>query len=79
MENTPLEIKTNSELGSKDRIGLWLYDSEGKIAGNVILYFNSDKMLGTFVKCKYNEPFLYSYNGVYKNCPATEKVGQSSV
>ena len=39
---TLLEIKTNSEVGSKDLLRIYYYDSEGGRAGGFKLEFNSD-------------------------------------
>ena len=41
LENSPLEIKTDSSLGSDERVYLDLRTSEGDSAGDVILYFTS--------------------------------------
>ena len=37
----PLEVKTNSVLGSDDQVRLALYSAEGEYAGVVYLYFTS--------------------------------------
>ncbi|KAL5249048.1 hypothetical protein ACHWQZ_G018026, partial [Mnemiopsis leidyi] len=41
LENTPLEIKTNSALGSEDVVDVSFYTSQGKYAGAVRISFSS--------------------------------------
>ena len=41
LERTPLEIKTNSELGSGDKVEVSFYNSQGDKAGRVTIYFFS--------------------------------------
>ena len=41
LESTPLQIKTNSTVGSDDLVRVWFYDAEGQSAGRVDLYFRS--------------------------------------
>ena len=41
LENSPLEIKTDSSLGSDETVDVLFYNSDGDIAGEVILYFTS--------------------------------------
>lgn len=41
LENTPLQIKTNSTVGSNDLVRVWFYHAEGEPAGRVDLYFRS--------------------------------------
>ena len=41
LENSPLEIKTDSSLGSDEKVSVWFRTSEGSYAGAVILYFTS--------------------------------------
>ena len=41
LESTPLEIRTNSMLGSNDRVRVIFYSAEGEHAGQVSLYFRS--------------------------------------
>ena len=41
LESTPLEIRTNSVLGSNDVVDVVLYSAEGEYAGTVALYFTS--------------------------------------
>ena len=41
LENTPLEIKTNSTLGSKDRVWLWFCTTQREDVGGVEIYFTS--------------------------------------
>ncbi|XP_063686031.1 sushi, von Willebrand factor type A, EGF and pentraxin domain-containing protein 1-like [Bolinopsis microptera] len=41
LESTPLEVKTNSVLGSDDQVAVWLYSAGGEFAGAVGLWFFS--------------------------------------
>ena len=41
LESTPLGIRTNSVLGSNDRVDVYFYSAEGELAGRVILRFAS--------------------------------------
>ncbi|KAL5263951.1 hypothetical protein ACHWQZ_G005142 [Mnemiopsis leidyi] len=41
LETTPLEIKTNSTLGSGDEVEVYFYNSQGEVAGRVWIYFSS--------------------------------------
>ena len=41
LENSPLEIKTDSSLGSDETVEVEFYNSEGDYAGAVILHFTS--------------------------------------
>ena len=41
LESTPLEIRTNSVLGSDDRVDVFFYSAGGESAGAVALYFTS--------------------------------------
>ena len=41
IENTPLEIKTDSSLDSDEKVSLNFYTSGGSLAGGVILHFAS--------------------------------------
>ena len=41
LENTPLQIKTDSEVGSNEEVYVWFYSVEGHLAGGVSLYFSS--------------------------------------
>ena len=41
LESTPLEIRTNSVLGSDDRVDVYFYSAEGESAGGVLLRFTS--------------------------------------
>ena len=41
LESTPLEIRTNSMLGSNDRVRVIFYSAEGEHAGQVSLFFRS--------------------------------------
>ncbi|XP_063685596.1 endosome/lysosome-associated apoptosis and autophagy regulator 1-like [Bolinopsis microptera] len=40
-ESKPLEIKTNSVLGSGDKVFVFFYSAEGPLSGGVVLYFSS--------------------------------------
>ncbi|XP_063685858.1 uncharacterized protein LOC134819702 [Bolinopsis microptera] len=40
-ESTPLEIKTNSVLGSNDHVYVFFYSAEGQLSGGVVLRFGS--------------------------------------
>ncbi|KAL5264054.1 hypothetical protein ACHWQZ_G005225 [Mnemiopsis leidyi] len=41
LETTPLEIKTNSTLESRDKVDVLFYNSQGEEAGGVYIYFTS--------------------------------------
>ena len=41
LETTPLEIKTNSTIGSEDSVHVFFYNSQGDWAGGVWIYFSS--------------------------------------
>lgn len=41
LEYTPLEIKTDSELGSEDEVDVYFYTTQGEYAGGVAIYFSS--------------------------------------
>ena len=41
LESTPLEVRTDSVLGSDDRVHVNFYPAEGNYAGQVFLYFPS--------------------------------------
>ena len=41
LETSPLEIKTDSSVGSNEEVIVWFSTSEGDRAGDVILYFTS--------------------------------------
>ena len=41
LESTPLEVRTNSVLGSGDNVVVYLYSAEGEVAGRVQLRFTS--------------------------------------
>ncbi|KAL5251950.1 hypothetical protein ACHWQZ_G014927 [Mnemiopsis leidyi] len=46
LETTPLEIKTNSTLGSEDKVDVYFYTSRGDYAGRVWIYFLSNPQFG---------------------------------
>ena len=46
LENTPLEIKTDSEVGSEDRVYVFFFDSDDNSAGGLSLYFSSPLKYG---------------------------------
>ena len=68
LESKPLEIKTNSVLGSYDRVRVIFYSAEGENAGQVLLYFLST--------LKYDLSWCsWSYNNLPVAPPsATDKV-----
>ena len=41
LENTPLEIRTNSTLGSGDKVVVWFYPTQGEYVGGVEIFFSS--------------------------------------
>ena len=41
LENYPLQIKTDSEVGSDDEIRVMFYDSQEDLIGGIFLYFTS--------------------------------------
>ena len=41
LETTPLEIKTNSTLGSRDEVRVHFYNSQGDLGGGTWIYFSS--------------------------------------
>ena len=41
LENSPLQIKTNSEVGSNEAVVLWFYTAQQVYAGGIYLYFCS--------------------------------------
>ena len=41
IEKSPLQIRTNSEVGSSKQVKVWFYDAEGNYAGAVFLFFMS--------------------------------------
>ena len=41
LENTPLEIRTNSTLGSGDKVSVWFSTTQRESAGGVHIYFSS--------------------------------------
>ena len=51
MKDTPLEIKTDSELNSGDGVNVFLYSSKGEIAGGIRLLFNYTAVRYWFFHC----------------------------
>ena len=41
LENTPLQIRTNSELGGNEVVQVWFYTAAGADVGGVIFFFTS--------------------------------------
>ena len=41
LEETPLEIKTDSALGSEDQLAVWFYTSQDEPVGRVLIHFTS--------------------------------------
>ena len=53
LENSPLQIKTNSEVGSNEKVRVTFRSSRDKFAGRVILYFSSPPKYELYY-CNYN-------------------------
>ena len=58
LENSPLQIKTNSEVGSNEQVRLSFYTAQQYLAGGIYLYFSS------FLKFK-----LFGCSNSYTNFP----------
>ena len=56
LENTPLEIKTDSTLGSKDRVWLWFCTTQREDVGGVEIYFYSTPQYKLYY-CTYRNNF----------------------
>ena len=41
LENSPLQIRTNSEIGSNEKVRVWFFNAQDEPAGGVILIFSS--------------------------------------
>ncbi|KAL5247451.1 hypothetical protein ACHWQZ_G019360, partial [Mnemiopsis leidyi] len=41
LENSPLQIRTDSEVGSVEKVRVYFYNAQGDIAGGVCLHFSS--------------------------------------
>ena len=41
LETMPLEIKTDSAIGSKNEVKVWFYTSDDELAGRFLLFFTS--------------------------------------
>ena len=41
LENSPLQIRTDSVVGSREEVQVWFYTAGGDIAGEVLLFFTS--------------------------------------
>ena len=65
LESTPLEIKTDSELGSGDRVDLEFFDSDGDQAGGLALYISSP--------LKYHIPYCMSGYAEFDTTPPSDK------
>ena len=53
LENYPLQIKTDSEVGSDEEVRVRFYDSQEALIGGIFLYFTSTPKYYT-VKPRYN-------------------------
>ena len=57
LENSPLEIKTDSSLGSDEKVNMWFYAESGIfVAGRLILHFTSPPQF-TINSCTYETNF----------------------
>ena len=68
LENYPLEIKTDSELGSGDQVKVYFFTSQRSEAGGVYLYFTSTMQF-----------WLYMCNTGYSDFPATLLVAKEKI
>ena len=65
LENTPLEIKTDSATGSSDKVEINFFNQLNEYAGGVKIFFSS--MQYSLVDC------LYEYTGYdFQNTPTTD-------
>ena len=72
LETTPLEIKTNSELGSRDRVSVDFYSSQGTRRGGVGIYLDSTP--------QYYLPYCISWTNFPSYLPsAVDKVWRISL
>ena len=58
LENTPLEIKTDSTLGSEDKVWVYFYTTQGEPKGGLYIYFSSTPQY-----------YLYACSTSYTNFP----------
>ena len=68
LEQYSLVLKTDSTLGSMDKVRLYLYTSQGNIAGGLILYFNSTPQY-----------YIWSCSSGYTNFPTNLPPGKDKV
>jgi hypothetical protein len=54
LETSYLHVKTNSEVGSKDRTKILYYDKEGREAGGIKIRFTSPRVKYYLEKCQYD-------------------------
>ena len=73
LESFPLEIQTNSTLGSQDQVRVYFYNSANKVAGGVNIYFSNSKLRLWY--CNTNS----HYQSLSNVPPAAEKIWRITV